>query len=92
MRLAMTTGGERLNDVKIKLGAGSGSVQVDGHEVADSVISLAVDGRAGEPAMVRLNLRAGKTVTIDAEARVRIDHDTRAVLLALGWTPPPWDR
>jgi hypothetical protein len=65
---------------------GSGSVLVDGLDIASRVSSMTVTvdpyGR-GTEATIQLS-----RVELEADAGIRVDDRTRDALLKLGWTPP----
>jgi hypothetical protein len=67
---------------------GTGTVEVDGHDVSSSVRGLTLIAEAGHLPRLILDLLVF-TGEVDGQAQVHIPDDTRATLVALGWTPPP---
>ena len=65
--------------------AGTGSLIVDGHDIANEVGDIELRSKPGyEPELV-LRLPG---VELAAEARMHVRPSTEAALRALGWTPP----
>ena len=79
----MTAG---LNRVEIAGDPGATALKVDGKVLAFDAATLAVDPRSVPVLTVSLPVVGGVVVTLDA--RIRLAPDTRAALVAMGWTPP----
>lgn len=78
--------------VRVRLdGAGVGSVEVAGTDVSHNVRGVSFRTYAGDIPHVELELLP-RAFELDAEARVQVDRDAHAVLVALGWTPPRGSR
>jgi hypothetical protein len=77
--------------ITITPGFGTGSrVEIDGHDITNAVRGLTIHGEAGSLADITLDLLIlDVTEMQDEHARIFIPEETRAALLALGWTPPP---
>jgi len=72
-----------------KAGALGAQVLLDGTNIANGVDAITVTMRAGQPTSVELNIPVIDITEIQhAGARVYISPASRAVLEALGWTPP----
>lgn len=72
-----------MNDIEIT----SDGLRVDGHRVLATSATLHVDGR--EVPVLELRLQSvPPSVSVDLQADVLLDDDTRAALTAIGWTPP----
>lgn len=67
-------------------GAGTGSVVVDGRDIAHLVRAVSLDAAVGELPVVRLELPTMANAALDA--RVEVGAETRVLLLELGWAPP----
>ena len=74
-------------NAKLKLDAGCGAIEVNGQDVSSAVQRVHVTGAAGSLPRVVLELVTFDT-EVDGEMVVRIPAETRAALIALGWTPP----
>lgn len=74
---------------RLKLGpSGPGvSVEVDGHELAQSVRGLRVTASVHDLPRLELDL-VEHEIVVEGEMRVEIPPKTREALIALGWTPP----
>lgn len=66
---------------------GGGKIEIDGHDVTNTVRGLTLTAGAGCIPQLVLDL-AIHTGEIDGEADVHIPADTAATLVDLGWTPP----
>lgn len=68
-------------------GIGGGKIEIDGHDVTDTVRGITLKAGAGcVPHLVLdLVIHAGE---IDGQADVHVPADTAAALVDLGWTPP----
>lgn len=73
--------GERREDIKVEL---------DGQDITKNVSHLNFDIDASDQiGQVTLTCHVFNTTLIDAEGvTAGVDDDTRALLVALGWTPP----
>lgn len=62
-------------------------VALDGIDITDSLVGIGFTARTGElnRAVLELHLPVAE---INGEARVEVDAQQQALLLALGWTPP----
>jgi len=73
---------------RISLDATSGgNVEIDGHDVTDTVHGLTLKSKVGHVPQLLLDLVI-HTSEIDGQAHVHIPADTAATLVHLGWTPP----
>jgi hypothetical protein len=63
-------------------------IEVDGHDLSNSVhrVELEIDARDRVP-VLRLHMAVYQLVT-DEHARVLLDAETEEALKAMGWTPP----
>lgn len=66
---------------------GGGRVEVDGHDITDTVRELTLQAGVGRIPQLVLDLRIHNAET-EAEVVAHIPADTAATLVALGWTPP----
>ena len=66
---------------------GCGKIEIDGHDVADTVHGLTLKSEVGHVPQLVLDLVI-HTGDIDGQAHVNIPADTAAALVDLGWTPP----
>ncbi|MGP3917687.1 hypothetical protein [Nonomuraea sp. 10N515B] len=65
--------------------AGTGSLIVDGHDIAGEVGGIELKSMPGYEPELQLQLPG---VELAAEAKVGVGPSTAAALRALGWTPP----
>ena len=63
-------------------------VELDGIDIANSILGLTVTITAGEMPAATLNLVLDEIPTDTDEVRVRLPQETRDLLVRLGWTPP----
>ncbi|MGW6502972.1 hypothetical protein [Nonomuraea angiospora] len=68
--------------------AGTGSLIVDGHDIASEVGGIELRSKPGSEPELLLRLPG---VELAAEARVGVRPATEAALRTLGWTPPSND-
>ncbi|MFI6274296.1 hypothetical protein [Streptomyces sp. NPDC050988] len=66
---------------------GGGQVEIDGHDITDTVRGLTLKAGMGRVPQLVLDLRI-HTGEAEAEAVVHVPADTAAALVELGWTPP----
>lgn len=66
---------------------GGGKIEIDGHDITDTVCGLTFKAGAGCVPQLVLDLVI-HTGEIDGETDVHIPADTAATLVDLGWTPP----
>lgn len=66
---------------------GGGQVEIDGHDISDTVRGLTLKAGVGRVPQLVLDLRI-HTGEAEAEAVVHVPADTAAALVELGWTPP----
>ena len=77
--------------VQLKLGSnGTGNVVLDGADVAPAATSLTLRAKPGHASELTLTIRVDE-LDVDGDLRVVIDHATRELLTAAGWTPPAED-
>jgi hypothetical protein len=81
------------HNVKIQLDQlGSGTVEVDGTDLADALRGIKVSAEPGSPAQVTLNLGVIELHSLDLEqAEIIVPGEVREALIVLGWTPPDYD-
>lgn len=73
-------------DVAVSAG-GTGVVRLNGQDVSNAVAGLTINTHVGDVTTVLLRVPATK-VRFDGEARVILQDDLVALLVAAGWTPP----
>lgn len=66
---------------------GKHDVIVDGLDISRSVSAVTIESKAGERSRVTLAL-PGTRPDVDVDADVRVDAQTRELLIRLGWQPP----
>lgn len=76
-------------NARLVLGYGTGTVDLDGHEIP-GVRSLTLNAGVNEITELELELVV-REVEVDGEVIVTIADETREVLTRLGWTPPADD-
>lgn len=77
------------HQVEITTQGGRGSLLVDGVDIAKLTRRFALEFDAGGIPRLSVELSPQKLrALMTGKVRVEVDPDTRAVLLALGWTPP----
>lgn len=67
-------------------GAGASSIEVDGQRLY-GVIGLELKSDPNSLPVLTLDIRLHE-VDVDGEMTVQVPENTRAALVALGWTPP----
>lgn len=68
---------------------GYGTVLVDDQDISNAVTGLDIRSRPGEVTEITVTLRAN--LSLESDARARVDIRTYDALVALGWTPPEGD-
>lgn len=63
-------------------------IQVDGRDISNVVHAAHIDITARDIPEVTIDLIPRQVIAALTGANVQLDHDTRALLEALGWTPP----
>jgi hypothetical protein len=63
-------------------------VELDGHDIANSVLGVTVAFKGGEMPAATLDLVLDEIPTDTDEVRVHLPDETRDLLVRLGWTPP----
>lgn len=73
--------------IRLTMGAGRGCLEVGGVDLSNSARAVDLHFKAGglPEVTVVLSVLEGE---IEGEASVRLPEETRAALIALGWTPP----
>ena len=62
-------------------------LEIDGHDVSNSVIRAELDIDPREGTVLRLHMITCQQL-VDEHARVLLDSETVEALKAMGWTPP----
>lgn len=65
-------------------------IEIDGHDVAGNVQSIVLTASHSQGPRLVLDVPV-HAAEVEADVTVDIPDSTRAVLLLLGWTPPPSD-
>lgn len=77
-----------IKNARIGLGpAGTGTLELDGVDVAKHVLGLQLTAKPGHRSELQLTLQLLE-FEVDGEAHVLVPDDVRATLIELGWTPP----
>ena len=77
------------SSVEIALSAtGTGTVLVDGTDVSKVVSGVRIKAQVGDLTEVALSVSTPRGVKFSGEARIMIEPELRAILLAAGWEPP----
>ena len=63
-------------------------VELDGQDIANSILGLTVTFKGGESPAAALDLVLDEIPTETDDVRVHLPDETRALLVRLGWTPP----
>ena len=63
-------------------------VEIDGHNITKAVRNIVLIAGANELTTLHVDLVVREDVTVTGEVTVTIPEQTRAALIALGWTPP----
>lgn len=63
-------------------------VELDGHDIAHSILGLTVAFKADESPAATLDLILDEIPTETDDVRVHLSDETRDLLVRLGWTPP----
>lgn len=66
-------------------------VELDGHDIANSVLGMSLEFKAGHETTATLHLVLDEIPAETDEARVHLPDKTRDLLVRLGWTPPQDD-
>lgn len=78
-----------MNQLRVRYrGPNNAVVEVDGHDISNMVVGVAVGARVGEVALATLELQLRRGAEVDGPAIVRLAPETEQLLKALGWTPP----
>jgi hypothetical protein len=72
---------------RIEIDHGSGAVLLDGVDIGDCVQAYALTGTAGEVSEMSLRIVL-PVVQAETDVQARVDAETAAALVALGWAPP----
>lgn len=80
-------------EVKIDMdGAGIGTIMVDGQNIANGCVGMALDLEPNRIPRIQLDLRIYEHAELVlADPIITIPDATRDALIALGWTPPDTD-
>lgn len=74
-------------NVHIDLKGRGGVIEVDGHNVTNATLGLALKADGSGRRELTLNLLVHETA-VDGEMKVNVPQETAEALVALGWTPP----
>lgn len=78
-----------MRDVPLRI-TGNGTrhkLEIDGHDISNSVIRAELDIDPREGTVLRLHMITTQQL-VDEHARVLLDSETVKALKAMGWTPP----
>lgn len=78
-----------MNHVRITTSAtGTGTVEIDGQDVANSVRALRLSAGVGELTELTLDVVPRQVAEFEGEAFVRLTGEFEEFLTMLGWSPP----
>lgn len=63
-------------------------IEIDGHDITNSVLSASLEIEGGCTPILHLRLAACQLLGVDEHARVLLGSETAEALKAIGWTPP----
>lgn len=63
-------------------------VELDGHDIANSVLGMSLELKAGHETTATLHLVLDEIPTDTDEVRAHLPDETHDLLVQLGWTPP----
>jgi hypothetical protein len=78
-----------MNHVRITTTAhGSGTIEIDGTDMANSIRALRLTAGVGEPTELTIDVLPNEVAEFEGDAFVRLDSGFEDFLIRLGWTPP----